>query len=1070
MADQLDPELMRQLNDKFTELSNSITTIGTISAKSMKSVEDNTQKVDKNTSSTEDNTKATDENTSSIKRNTTAVNSQLKTTEKNTQASSDQTDVIKEANNAIKNQAQAVGASKKTFDDLTKATNQQFKSYMATEVAKEQISGASAKAQQELNSRLKLSSIGMEVFQTGVEGVKKVFDAAIDAQMNYTKALLQGTRGLGLEAQRRETEGKAVNQVIRDFGNLSMSIGGLMVALGPFGIIGRIVGLVGVGVGILAQYEAKARDFALEVATITEQLKDKLFDTFKDLSNSALTTAGGMTTLRAQMKKFDFAMAEVGQFAAVIKGAGKELSQIGGSTVKGLENFVETAADLFESQLGKELQYMGLDREEQMKGTLKFLSLQARLGVQQEKDIKKLSQSAGKYISELDQLATLTGITRQEQEQAREQVMAIEELRAALVEETAKGAAADKGRLKVLEDAIQVSTVLTAEGMKEAGASLARTVAAGGVTRAEDAKLLQTAPQFLQNMMQGVGSVTDNLQLFGKESKQTLTQLSSAVKVSGDIGKEIAAVDYAKLFDFIPKIDKIAELQKQFPEKTLPQIVDEMRKVTDPATKAVQDLINAQRKDAIAKEESGGGIKGAADLLKSGAQIFGINVENFGKYVRQLLGIKDTAKVEKTEATKKAEAKVEEKKKITDIATEKATAASMAEDQAKKELAELYKKGDVAGVEAKKVEIQKLTDERMKAEQEMMVASRDQSQAALEASNQRKKDIREVNQLDDKIRFYKDSINLNNMKIDSLSKDQVELNIELKKSTGFAKLENENRLKHLTRLRELAEKEVKEAEENIKKSEERKKELEKKTSTATPTPAASSQERKEFVDKMYATLLEQAKKQGVANPEVVARLGVAQSALETGYGKSTAGGQNYFGIKAGKGQPSVTAETEEFDAAKGVMVKQQAAFKKYSSMEESAADYIKFLKENQRYKEVLAAKTLDEAILAQSMSGYATDPRYGQKLATINQNIAQEPGKMFDGGVVTKPLTTTLRDGGQDEAVIPLNKLADLIPIKSLVDAIERQTAMLTQGFENMTDKLAENNSMVSDQLLYMQN
>ena len=97
-------------------------------------------------------------------------------------------------------------------------------------------------------------------------------------------------------------------------------------------------------------------------------------------------------------------------------------------------------------------------------------------------------------------------------------------------------------------------------------------------------------------------------------------------------------------------------------------------------------------------------------------------------------------------------------------------------------------------------------------------------------------------------------------------------------------------------------------------------------------------------------------------------------------------------------------------------------------------------------------------------------PFYGQKLATINQGLGTEPGKMFDGGVVTEPLTTRLRDGGQDEAVIPLNKLADLIPIKLLVDAIERQTAMLTQGFESMTDKLAENNSMVSDQLLYMQN
>jgi flagellum-specific peptidoglycan hydrolase FlgJ len=1031
MADQLDPELMYKLNEKFTELANSINNVNTAIGVATNRV------------------------------NRASNNAQERAQRRNL-------DAIEESSKAVKNQSNAVNSTQSTFNRLNQQLDNQYRAYQANQQAMADIDAAAAKAHREQNNRLSASSVGLDILTTAAMGAKRVFDAMIDAQIAYTKALISGERGLALEAKQQETVGKAVNQVIRDFGNLSMTIGGLMVVMGPLGMIGRIAGAAAVGLGLFAQYEAKARDAQLEIATMLAQLKDKLFDTFKDLSNSALTSAGGMTTLREQMKKLSFAMSEAGQFAGIIKGAGKELAQIGPTTIKGLEKFIETSADLYESQLGKELQYMGLDREEQMKGTLKFLSLQARLGMQQEKDIKKLSQAAGKYISELDQLAALTGTTRQEQEQAREQIMAIEELRAALIEETAKGDAADKDRLKVLQDGIQVATLLSAEGMKDAGASLARTLAAGGVTRAEDAKLLQTAPQFLQNMMQGVGSVTDNLQLFGRETKQTLTQLSSAVKVSGDIGKEIAAVDYAKFFDFIPKLDKIADLQKQFPDKTLPQIIDEMRKVSDPATKAVTDLINQQRKEAIAKEEAGGGIKSATDLFNNAAKGFGANVSDFGKYVRQLLGIKDPTKVEKTEATKKAEAKVEEKKKITDIATEKATAASIAEDQAKKQLAALYRAGDIAGVEAKKVELQKLTDDRIKAEQELMNASRDQSKAAFDASEQRKKDTREVNQLDDKIKFYKDSIIVNNMKIDSFSKDQVELQLELKKSTGFAKVENENRLKHLTRLRELAEQEVKEAEENIKKTEERKKQLEKKTETATPV--ATTQDRKEFVDKMYNTLLEQAKKQGVANPEVIARLGVAQSALETGYGKSTSGGQNFFGIKAGKGQPSVMAETEEFDVAKGVMVKQQAAFKKYSSMEESAADYIKFLKENQRYKEVLQAKTIDDAILAQSLTGYATDPRYGQKLATINQGLGTEPGKMFDGGVVTEPLTTRLRDGGQDEAVIPLNKLAELIPIKSLVDAIERQTAMLTKGFESMTDKLAENNSMVSDQLLYMQN
>jgi flagellum-specific peptidoglycan hydrolase FlgJ len=96
---------------------------------------------------------------------------------------------------------------------------------------------------------------------------------------------------------------------------------------------------------------------------------------------------------------------------------------------------------------------------------------------------------------------------------------------------------------------------------------------------------------------------------------------------------------------------------------------------------------------------------------------------------------------------------------------------------------------------------------------------------------------------------------------------------------------------------------------------------------------------------MYSTLLEEAKKQKVANPEAIARLGASQSALETGYGKHTAGSQNYFGIKARPGEEgSGGKETQEFINGKMVTVKDK--FRKYNNMNESAADYIKFLQEN----------------------------------------------------------------------------------------------------------------------------
>ena len=46
-------------------------------------------------------------------------------------------------------------------------------------------------------------------------------------------------------------------------------------------------------------------------------------------------------------------------------------------------------------------------------------------------------------------------------------------------------------------------------------------------------------------------------------------------------------------------------------------------------------------------------------------------------------------------------------------------------------------------------------------------------------------------------------------------------------------------------------------------------------------------------------------------------------------------------------------------------------------------DYGTFLKDNKRYKPLLEADTLEEQLEAIDSSGYATDPRYKQKLKGI---------------------------------------------------------------------------------------
>jgi hypothetical protein len=151
------------------------------------------------------------------------------------------------------------------------------------------------------------------------------------------------------------------------------------------------------------------------------------------------------------------------------------------------------------------------------------------------------------------------------------------------------------------------------------------------------------------------------------------------------------------------------------------------------------------------------------------------------------------------------------------------------------------------------------------------------------------------------------------------------------------------------------------------------------------TPFQGTQ--KEFTDSTYNDILAAAKARGVANPEVIARVGAAQSALETGYGKHVVG-NNYFGIKAGGGVGTGGVSAQTTENVGGQNVSTTASFAGFGSKQESAAGYVDFLMKNPRYRALLDAKTDEEANAALARSGYATDPSYGSKVANIQGRIA----------------------------------------------------------------------------------
>ncbi len=146
--------------------------------------------------------------------------------------------------------------------------------------------------------------------------------------------------------------------------------------------------------------------------------------------------------------------------------------------------------------------------------------------------------------------------------------------------------------------------------------------------------------------------------------------------------------------------------------------------------------------------------------------------------------------------------------------------------------------------------------------------------------------------------------------------------------------------------------------------------------------------------------------------EVAAELGVdprlllAQSALETGWGRFIIGSENQssfnlFNIKAGLRWQGETAQVSTLEYRDGVPVREQAQFRRYAGYEESFRDYVQFLKNSPRYQLALESAADPYAYIERLQeAGYATDPAYAEKVKSI-----------FEGEVLAGQQTPPPKEG-----------------------------------------------------------
>jgi peptidoglycan hydrolase-like protein with peptidoglycan-binding domain len=177
--------------------------------------------------------------------------------------------------------------------------------------------------------------------------------------------------------------------------------------------------------------------------------------------------------------------------------------------------------------------------------------------------------------------------------------------------------------------------------------------------------------------------------------------------------------------------------------------------------------------------------------------------------------------------------------------------------------------------------------------------------------------------------------------------------------------------------------------------------------------------RKEFINSVKDGALK-----GYVDYEILPSLTIAQAILESNWGISqlSVRAKNLFGIKAfskWRGDKITLPTTEWYGDRKTVI---SSDFRAYDSFNESIEDHSKLLT-NARYKPVRECSNYKEACRRIYECGYATDPKYPEKLISI---IEENKLYVFDNAEV---LTEVSVSSGEDK-ILKFQKLCNSLGIR----------------------------------------
>lgn len=479
-------------------------------------------------------------------------------------------------------------------------------------------------------------------FDMFVAGIKGAYAGTIA----YQDAMLEGAGANTAAAAQVSAQMEALAGAMEATGSSMVSLGAesaktalQMIVLG--GPLAALTGIIMLLVGAAIAYEgyekqAQAAKIKRDADLQKKQaaIYDELYKDFTQLSQASLTSAGGMTTLWKQLSQVSMSVKDFGKFNSILKENAQAMATFGSTAIEGVQKFTDIAGSVIRSGFGTIFREMGITNEDMASHTAKFMEQQNRLGLLRTKSDAELRAGTVKYITELDRMAVLTGQSRKEQEQQREAIKQIQQLRAAEFMVRKSGNTEEAERLKAIADvAVQLQRY-----DPQAAAGLIKQGIGSAIDQDVAYSMRNGGSQTIAAINAGERSTAKLMMTFTEGFDRFLATIAPAMKIQGTIqgyGPEgTGSFDLSELYAGARKAEEEAKAKgKTF---DIDKYIDEQRKVTDPFTKAQAAAQQAAKDTQISFEKN---VKGLSTEMPNvlGEALKSYLPEAFQKPLQQFL-------------------------------------------------------------------------------------------------------------------------------------------------------------------------------------------------------------------------------------------------------------------------------------------------------------------------------------------------------------------------------------------------------------------------------------------------